>query len=255
MRFSVPNESSFFSVVIPTTNSRPAFLSQCLESVLQQTLQPSEVIIVNNGAAGVNFTQSTIPIRIIDTVFKAGVAQARNIGCTLSKSPYVVFLDDDDLLSADYLELMAVRIRAENPDCLVARLDQLVGEKVIPYKNAQGALHKDIILLRNPGITGSSVVVKKEAFFRSGGYDPGLPPSEDKALILEMIRHKFLVISAPECRAIIRQHTEERLTGPSGLSKGNLAFYRRYQHEMSWWQRAYNLYKVVFFALMAKTRR
>lgn len=249
------DKSSLFTVVVPTINSRPDFLSQCLESVLQQTLQPSEVIIVNNGAPGVNPPKSTIPIRIIDTVFKAGVAQARNIGCTLSKSPYVAFLDDDDLLSPDYLELMAVRISAEAPDCLVARLDELVGGNVLPFKNAHGGLRRDIILLRNPGITGSSVVVKKEAFLRVGGYDPALTPSEDKALILEMIRHEFLVASAPECQAIVRQHAGDRLTSASGMSKGILAFHRRYKHEMSLRQKAYNLAKVVRYALIAKSGR
>lgn len=255
MRFSVPDETSLFSVVIPTLNSRPAFLSQCLESVLQQTLQPSEVIVVNNGVGGINFPQRIIPIRIIDTVFKAGVAQARNIGCTLSKSAYVVFLDDDDLLSVDYLELMAVRIRAEAPDCLVGRLDQLVGGEVLPYKNAHGALRKDIILLRNPGITGSSVVVRKEAFLRVGGYDAGLSTGEDKALILEMIRHKFVVTSAPECQAIIRQHTGQRQTSASNLGKGIVSFYRRYQHEMNWSQKASNLFKVALYALQGKFGR
>ena len=255
MRFSVPDGTPLFSVVIPTLNSRPAFLSQCLESVLQQTLQPSEVIIVNNGVVGVKFPRSIIPIRVIDTVFKAGVAQARNIGCTLAKSPYVVFLDDDDLLSADYLELMALRIRAEAPDCLVGRLDQLVGGEVLPYKNAHGALRENVILVRNPGITGSSVVIRKEAFLAAGGFNPMLVTGQDKALVLEMMRHKFLVISAPECQSIIRQHAGQRQTSPSNLAGGILSFYRVYKHEMKWRQKAINLLKVARYALKGKFGR
>jgi len=185
-------------------------------------------------------------------VFKAGVAQARNIGCTLAKSPYVVFLDDDDLLSADYLELMAVRIRAEGPDCLVSRLDQLVGGEILPFKNAYGALRKSVILVKNPGITGSSVVIKKEAFLAAGGYDPALLTGQDKALVLEMMRHQFLVVSVPECQSIIRQHAGQRQTSASNLAKGILSFYGRYKHEMNWRQKAHNLFKVARYTLLAK---
>lgn len=252
MRSSLRNESSLFSVVIPTLNSRPAFLSECLESVMGQTLQPSEVIIVNNGNAGVDFVSGPVPVRVVDTVFKAGVAQARNIGCTMSKTPYVAFLDDDDLLSRDYLELMSVRILAEGPDCLVGRLDQLVGGEVLPYKNAHGALRESVILVRNPGITGSSVVIKKEAFLVAGGYDPTLLTGQDKALVFEMMRRGFLVTSAPECQAIIRQHSGERQTSASRLSRGVLSFYRRYNREMSLVQKLYNLAKIARYAAKSK---
>lgn len=249
------SNDSPFTVVIPTLNARPEFLTECLESIANQTLSPQEVLIVNNGEPGFEVAESRLSIRIIETVIGAGVAQARNIGATLATTPYIAFLDDDDLWAPDYLELMSRHIAEQNPDGLVARLDQLVGEDVLPFKNAQGSLNMEEILVRNPGVTGSSVVVKRSAFIKAGGYSVWLPASEDKALILEMMRQKSVIIAVPECQAIVRQHGGYRLTEAKNLTRGILAFHRRYRNDMTLRQKVFNLWKVARIAIKSRAIR
>lgn len=249
------NDHSLFTVVIPTLNVRPEFLAECLESIAKQSLLPTEIIIVNNGESGVEVAEGAVTTRIIDTVFRAGVAQARNIGATVATTPYVAFLDDDDLWAPDYLELMARHIEAQNPDCLVARLDQLVGENVLPFKNAHGSLSKSEILVRNPGVTGSSVVARRTTFLMVGGYHPGLPTGQDKAIILEMIRAHAFIITAQDCQAIFRHHAGERQSDDARLARGIFAFYQMYKREMSLRQKAKNLAKVARYALKATMGR
>lgn len=233
------------TVVIPTLNTRDDYLRSALDSISGQTRLPNEVIIVNNGLGNVCLPEFHVPIRNFKAVYKAGVAQARNIGVSLAGCEYVAFLDDDDLWSPDYIALMIEKIRLEEPDCLIARLDQLVDGKISPFKNAHGNVDTKTMFIRNPGITGSSVVVRKESFIRAGGYDPKLPPSEDKALILEFLKKGFKVTTVPECRAILRQHDlYDRLTESGRMMEGIFQFYRKYKLEMKVYQRLFNLKKI-----------
>ena len=239
------NDNPLITVVIPTLNTRPEFLRQALDAVAGQTYSPCEIIIVNNGMGDVQLSDFSLPIRHFKTVYRAGAAQARNIGVSLANTAYVAFLDDDDLWAPDYLQGMVRRVAAESPDCLIARLDLLVDGKVLPFKNATGLLTKDIILVRNPGITGSPLVVKKDAFLKVGGYNPKLPPSEDKALVLEFLRQGLSVVTAPECQAILRQHGKgDRLTESRSMAEGIYQFCRHYKKEMSLYQKAFNLFKI-----------
>lgn len=82
-----------FSVIIPTRD-RPRFLPQAVASVLGQSEQELEVLIVNDGgvlAAGFDSTR----VRIIDNR-RAGPVQARQRGIEESRGEFIAFLDDDD---------------------------------------------------------------------------------------------------------------------------------------------------------------
>lgn len=252
-RYSLKIENLTFSVVIPTLNTRKEFMYEALKSVEKQTFQPLEVIVINNGLDKIEFPKLNLNIKEEQIIFKSGVAQARNFGGVVAKGDYIAFLDDDDFWADNYLEKTLIMIKKERPDCIVAKLDQFIDGKIKPFKNADGLLTKDIILNRNPGITGSSVVVKKTSFLNVGGYNPKLPPSEDKALVLEMIQKKFKVISNPKCHAILRQHKElDRLTDSKYMYEGIFQFYRLYKKQMNFNQRVYNLSKMNKFKWLSE---
>ena len=153
------------SVVIPTLNTRPKFLNEALNSIEKQTYKPLEVIIVNNGEKDLDLQRTSLNICKFKIIFKGGVAQARNFGACFAKGDYIAFLDDDDLWGNDYLKNIQKHIENIKPDCLIGKLDQLRDDKITPFKNAHKNISKDIILERNPGITGSSVVINKIFFF------------------------------------------------------------------------------------------
>ena len=237
-------DNFLFSVVIPTLNNRQKYLKEALNSIEQQSLLPSEVIIVNNGNKDLEISKSYLNIRQFKIAFKSGASKARNFGAGLVKGNYVAFLDDDDLWGQDYLKSMKEIINKAQPDCLIGRLDQYLNNKIVPFKNAQGNIDKDIILMRNPGITGSSIVIKKSVFQEIGGFNINLPTGEDKSLILELIEKKFKIISAPDSQAIIRQSDSGRLSNSQDMYYGILEFYRIYKHKMSFSHKIFNLYKI-----------
>jgi glycosyltransferase involved in cell wall biosynthesis len=109
------------SIIIPTF--RPGkYLIECVDSIEKQTLPKFifEVIIVLNGDKDPFqklikkiIENSKISIKLIYTQIK-GVSNARNVALDYIKSEYVVFIDDDDLISKNYLEALFNKATEDN---------------------------------------------------------------------------------------------------------------------------------------------
>ena len=90
------------SVIIPTYN-RVQLLKQAVISVLQQTYQNFEIIIINDGST-VNIFESVHNLDSRIKVIKqkhSGSGNARNLGIQYARGKYVAFLDDDDIFMPD----------------------------------------------------------------------------------------------------------------------------------------------------------
>ena len=94
------------SVVIPLYNKRTSVI-RALNSVLSQTIQPEEIIVVNDGSTDgseqlVNELNHPL-VRLINQP-NAGVSAARNRGIKEAKGDWIAFLDADDEWMPEYLE-------------------------------------------------------------------------------------------------------------------------------------------------------
>jgi len=213
------------SCIIPTCD-RSELLQEALASVRSQTRQPDEILIVNNG--GEKLDEAFLGYgTVLDIMPHAGAAQARNFGACIASGDLLAFLDDDDLWNPQYLEY-AEKAFIYSVSCVISRLDKKTGEKVNRFKDASGKVTVAEIFIGNPGITGSNIVIRKNAFFAAGGFDPKLPPSEDKSLVLELLRQEFAVATLPENAAILREHSGPRLTDALKMSEGIRQFARKY---------------------------
>lgn len=229
--------------IIPTRERRELLLDT-LKSVFEQKFLPVEIIVVNNGGESLVLPQAyDSRVKVYNIIPNAGVAQARNFGAIMARSEYLAFLDDDDLWNPDYLENVA-RALTDTVQCVVSRLDKFEDGKISSHKNANGALTIQNILTFNPGITGSNVVISKKLFFAVGGYDPKLPPSEDKSLILEVLLKGFPVKTLPENQAIRRIHKGARLTEAKKMAEGIFQFTRKYHQQMRCKQLLLNRLKI-----------
>ncbi len=230
------------SVIIPTCD-RPDFLPKTVDSVIAQTRKPNEIIVVNNGAEKVSLPeQVTEKIKVFNIMVHAGVAQARNFGACVAKNDYLAFLDDDDLWNPEYLEKVE-RSLQKDTKCVISRLDKLDCDKIRPYKNADGFVSIENLLTYNPGITGSNTVISTEKFFEVGGFDPKLPPSEDKSLILELLRIGITPVVLGDNQVIHRVHDNPRLSADKKMAEGINQFTRKYKHLMSLPVFFFNKYK------------
>lgn len=217
------------SCIIPTCD-REELLVQTLESVLNQTKRADEIIVVDNGKSDVHLpSKFNDHVKMVRLPPGAGVSRARNTGAKAATHEMLAFIDDDDLWEQKYLE-RATSAFEDGADCAVSRLDRLIDGKILPYKNAAGLVSTKNILMFNPGITGSNLVVKKNIFLSVGGYDEALPPSEDKSLVLDfLLKGSVNIVVLPHNQAIQRWHDRDRLTNPYRLAIGIDAFTKKYR--------------------------
>ncbi len=108
------------SVVIPVYNSE-RYLSECLDSILNQTLQDIEVICVDDGSTDQSleilnsYARADARIYTI-TQDQKGAGAARNLGFRHATGEYVFFCDSDDLCDAELLEKTVARATETQAD-------------------------------------------------------------------------------------------------------------------------------------------
>ena len=108
------------SVVIPVYNIED-YIGKCLDSVLAQTYQNYEVIIVDDGStdgtAGVcdEYAQKDERIRVIHKK-NEGVSATRNLGLKLVTGDYITFIDSDDFVDKLYLEVLYKSLTENDAD-------------------------------------------------------------------------------------------------------------------------------------------
>jgi glycosyltransferase involved in cell wall biosynthesis len=98
----------FFSIVIPTYN-RKDIINICIDSVLSQTFENYEIIIVDNGSTDgtkdfINTNYNDFRIKYNFQKGSGSPASPRNNGINLSKSKWICFLDSDDFWHKDKLK-------------------------------------------------------------------------------------------------------------------------------------------------------
>lgn len=220
------------SCIIPTHN-RSEFLLETIHSVLNQSHQPDEILIINNGNTSVDLPDEIMKeVKVFTTVPNQGASFARNFGASVASGEYFAFLDDDDLWGVDYLKEVSTAIEMGG-ECIISRLDWMKEGVVDEYMNDGDKLTIQNILMYNPGITGSNVVIEKKVFYHVGGYDVSLSSAEDKALVIEVLQDNTNITYLKKSQAIMRIHDGERLTNSKNMIKGLRCFTHKYKDLMN----------------------
>ena len=104
------NENNiFFSVIVPVYNVEK-YIEKCIESIFNNQINDVEIIIVNDGSTDnsrniINKYAERDNIVIIDQE-NAGLSAARNSGLKIAKGEYILFLDSDDYLEPEALDIL-----------------------------------------------------------------------------------------------------------------------------------------------------
>jgi len=112
------------SVVIPVYNTAE-YLSEAVNSILQQSLQEIEIIAINDGSEDdslqilkqLSLTDSRIKVISFDK--NVGVSVCRNKGIEVARGEFLYFFDSDDILGEDCLELCYQRMMDQDFDFLI----------------------------------------------------------------------------------------------------------------------------------------
>ena len=190
------------SVIIPTYNRR-AMLLEAIDSVLAQSTQTFELIVIDDGSTDGTAEQLATPDQTIrfERIDHCGPGAARNRGVALASAPLIAFLDSDDLWAPTKLERQLAFMNA-NPDCAISQTNEIWirnGRRVNPglrHRKRSGDIFIDS--LRTCLISISATMMRTELFRSLTGFDQSMLAAEDYDLWLRiLIDHEAGLLDEP----------------------------------------------------------
>ncbi|HAZ29024.1 MAG TPA: hypothetical protein DCY48_04615 [Candidatus Magasanikbacteria bacterium] len=230
------------SVIIPTHN-RPAILEKAVESVLGQTFQDFELIIVDDG--GVLPLDTTQPlftnpkIRMFRHEKSLGGGAARNTGIRNARGEYVAFLDDDDFWLPNKLEIQMEQF-FHTPDDVGFSFGSVYiimnEEKKMTNVHSGVKDFHELSLTNFKGFLTSTLVVKKYVFQHSGLFDETLPSHQEAELVIRITKkYKGMGINIPLVVMLmtsghvhIGSYLEKRIMGRERVLEKHIEEYIKY---------------------------
>ena len=165
---------SLVSVVIPVYNVEE-YLKECLDSVVNQTYGDLEILLVDDGSTDGSskicdsYAARDSRITVVHQV-NSGLSAARNRGIDLASSKYITFIDSDDVIALNFIELLMNKIESENAD--IAECDFLDFSSDVPsadlndfstLKTGMQSLH-DLYDISARNVTAWGKIYKIELF-------------------------------------------------------------------------------------------
>ena len=215
------------SIVIPTFN-RAAFLKEALDSILGQTTDDWELIVVDDGSTDTTaevvaaFREPRIRYA---TQTRRGVAVARNCGVAMSHASMIAFLDSDDLWLPEKLENQ-LRFFGQNPNAAICQTEEIWirrGRRVNPktkHRKRSGWIFKECLPLCI--VSPSAVMIRRSALDALGGFDESFSACEDYDLWLRAaLRYEIHTLS--QMLTVKRGGHEDQLSRQWGLDRWRVA--------------------------------
>ena len=190
------------SVILPTYN-RAHLLDRAIRSVLDQTYQDFELIVVDDGSSDnteevvTNFTDPCI--RYLRHEQNRGAAAARNTGIRVAQGEYIAFLDSDDGWLPGKLEKQMKVFGSASSKVGIVYTDmwRIGQDGVRRYWHSSRIMPEDGIIYdhligdRLTGISMPSVVIRRECFARAGMFDEEFSRLIDRDLFIRLSRRFY----------------------------------------------------------------
>ena len=172
------------SVIIPTLN-RINTLQRAIDSVIAQSFESIEIIVVDNGSSdgSVNMLKKYYPNVKVIHEHKVGVSASRNKGIKYAKSPWIAFLDSDDAWDQKKLEKQINLLHNSHDKYRLIHTNEIWirnGKRINQMKKHQkfgGYIFDEWLSLCC--ISPSSVLIDRSIFDDMGLFNENLPVCED----------------------------------------------------------------------------
>jgi Glycosyl transferase family 2 len=173
------------SFIIPTSSANSCSLNLLLRSLQRQTWKDFEVIVVSN-VRQIELPMAMSNVRMLFTPTPRGASAARNFAASFASGKIFAFVDDDVELDSNWGK-SAVSSFSE------ARTGVVSGQAVVPLERygygyfphpllwvVGGTYWKEGHIRSIAGAAGMSLCIRRESFFRVGGYNESLGPIGDR---------------------------------------------------------------------------
>jgi glycosyltransferase involved in cell wall biosynthesis len=214
-----------FTVIVPT-HQRPELLRRTLQSLVAQTYPHFTVIIVDDAASHIPPYEELLALQGRYTyIIRSGVAgpaESRNMALALVGADYVLFLDDDDTLEPDHLNVLANYITSNTPDILFCDFQIQDEDRTtspptpLTIRNISIAdVTKESVFVRNR--IPNSCLVYRQAIVAKLRYETDMRIYEDwDFLLASLTQHQLTHV--PINSVIIHKSSA---TAPENMRRGN----------------------------------
>lgn len=210
----MPDAHSLVSIIVPTYN-RESLLRDAIASVLAQTYQEWELIVLDDGStdgtpaylAGITDPR----VRVHRGPHRGEPGELRNTGIALSRGPYIAFLDSDDVWMPSKLDRQITDLRVRGRRWGYTHHRWIDGDgRPLPapagrqWKECDGWILREILAVE-AWIAMPTVVIERTLFDEVGGFDESFPVVEDYEAWTRVARAAEAAL-IPEPLAAVRVH-------------------------------------------------
>lgn len=198
------------SIIIPTFN-RADTIEASIRSVLQQTFQDFELIVVDD--ASTDDTVATVSaiedrrLTLVRAAANGGGARARNLGLQHTTAPLVAFQDSDDFWLPDKLASQVRKVTEAGPGCVgtFCSFIYLTGTRAALLPAVAEIPAEDVprTLFRRNLISTQTLLARREDLDAIGGFDPEMPRFQDWELCIRLAQ-RGTILHDPAAGVVVR---------------------------------------------------
>lgn len=216
--FPKSSAPDLISIVIPCFNAEK-WVAEAIESCLNQTSQPLEIIVVDDGSTdGSRKILESYSDRI-QTIYQAngGACVARNAGFRRSRGRFIQFLDADDYLLPEKLELQRNCLASTGADVVYGdwrhQVNAVDGRVWMDPQVVSGK-QDDVLfsLIRGWWISPAALLWRRSIVEAVGGWDNDLPGAQDRDFFTRVALKTQKIVYQPGCHSIYRRHGNETIS-------------------------------------------
>lgn len=204
------------SAVIPAFNTEK-YIRNAVMSLVNQKIKLDEIIIIDDGSTDntlkvINLLANQYKnIRVIEQSSNQGVSVARNLGIQEATSEWILFLDADDECSEQLLDTYLNKMRTDSFESIYSGYYQIDESSKVVSDSITG---KSLIstegfckvLIRNPIVSPSGLLIKRKVLFELKGFDTSMKMNEDVDLWLRILDSGYQINHVESPLTFIRRH-------------------------------------------------
>lgn len=223
------------TVVIPVHNGE-RYISETIDSVLNQSRINLELIIVNDGSLDASekiiseYVAKDKRISLVNQP-KSGVSSARNSGLRLARGEFISFLDADDVMLENNLAIKTGFLANKTTAFGVTSCCELIDENSrttgIVKRGDENVSLKDVLYWKGNYITiPSGIVFKTDFLKRNGGFNTDLSNNADQEIIMRLLNTQCTFHTIPQVTWYYRKHGHNMSSDLSLMERDTLKCYR-----------------------------
>jgi len=232
--------------VVVTTCNRKGMLKRALDSVINQSYQNLEIIVIDDGEAlsakdtCENYNDSRI--RYYNNEINLGACASRNRGISLANGAYITGLDDDDSFTVNRIESLSSQYDSRYSFVTSNTLEiKIKGDKKL-FSRRREIGQKDMLW---GNCVGTQIFTETFKLKEIGGFDESLSSAQDADVWLRMLEKWGSALRTEECMYhLYTDHEAPRISTSSRKVKGLKDFFSKHQNKMSFSQRNFALLKI-----------